>query len=77
MAFKDRVLNVVRKIKKGKFLTYKEVAKLAGNEKAYRVVGNILGNMFPSARAPEATQPRLGIRQSPSAGTSLGKQVLL
>ena len=75
MAFKDRVLNVVRKIKKGKFLTYKEVAKLAGNEKAYRVVGNILGNMFPSARAPEATQPRLGIRQSPSAGTSLGKQV--
>lgn len=42
MAFKDRVLNVVRKIKKGKFLTYKEVAKLAGNEKAYRAVGNIL-----------------------------------
>lgn len=33
---------VVKKIPKGKVLTYKEVARLAGNTKASRAVGNIL-----------------------------------
>lgn len=40
--FKEKVLEVVKKIKRGNFLTYKEVARLAGNEKAWRAVGNIL-----------------------------------
>lgn len=40
--FSKRVLEIVRSIKRGSFLTYKEVAKLAGNDKAVRVVGNIL-----------------------------------
>ena len=40
--FKLKVLEVVARISKGKVLTYKQVAKLAGNEKAIRVVGNIL-----------------------------------
>ena len=40
--FKDRVLEVVRKIPKGKTLTYKEVAVLAGRPRAWRAVGNIL-----------------------------------
>ena len=40
--FKEKVLKIVKKIPPGDFLTYKEVAKLAGNEKAYRVVANIL-----------------------------------
>jgi L-threonylcarbamoyladenylate synthase len=40
--FDKRVLDVVSKIKKGKFKTYKEVAELAGNKKAARAVGNIL-----------------------------------
>ncbi len=40
--FKEKVLDVVRKIPKGKTLTYKEVAKKAGNEKASRAVGNFM-----------------------------------
>jgi L-threonylcarbamoyladenylate synthase len=40
--FKEKVFKIVKKIPPGSFLTYKEVAKLAGNEKAYRVVANIL-----------------------------------
>jgi O-6-methylguanine DNA methyltransferase len=40
--FKEKVLDVVRKIPKGKVMTYKEVAKRAGNEKASRVVGNFM-----------------------------------
>jgi len=40
--FKEKVLKIVKNIKKGQVLTYKEVARLAGSEKAYRAVGNIL-----------------------------------
>jgi L-threonylcarbamoyladenylate synthase len=43
-SFKERVFRVVKKIKGGNFLTYKEVAKRAGNERAFRAVGNILKN---------------------------------
>ena len=41
-SFVDRVKLVVAKIPKGKALTYKEVAKLAGNEKAYRAVATAM-----------------------------------
>jgi len=40
--FKEKVLKIASKIPKGKTLTYKKVAKLSGNKKAYRAVGNIL-----------------------------------
>ncbi len=40
--FAEKVYRVVSKIPKGKTLTYKEVAKLAGSPRAYRAVGNIL-----------------------------------
>ena len=40
--FKEKVFAVVAKILKGKVLTYKEVAKLAGRPNAFRAVGNIL-----------------------------------
>jgi len=45
-SFKENVLKVVKKISKGQILTYKEVAKRAGNEKAYRAVGNILNKNY-------------------------------
>jgi len=41
-SFKEKVLEVVKKIPKGKVLTYKEVASKSGNEKAVRVVGSIM-----------------------------------
>ncbi len=40
--FKAKIYKIVSKIPKGKVLTYKEVARLAGRPKAYRAVGNIL-----------------------------------
>jgi len=45
-SFAEKVYDVVRKIPKGKVLTYKEVAKKAGSEKASRAVGNILHKNF-------------------------------
>jgi methylated-DNA-[protein]-cysteine S-methyltransferase len=44
--FTENVFKVVKKIPKGSVLTYKEVAKLAGNAKAYRAVGNILNTNY-------------------------------
>ncbi len=41
-SFRDRVLDITRHIPRGKTLTYKEVAKKAGNEKAARAVGAVL-----------------------------------
>lgn len=45
-SFTEKVFDVVKKIPKGKVLTYKEVAKKSGNEKASRAVGNILHKNF-------------------------------
>ena len=39
---------MVKKIPRGKVLTYKEVAKLAGRPKAFRAVGNILNKNLSS-----------------------------
>jgi O-6-methylguanine DNA methyltransferase len=40
--FTDKVNDVVRKIPRGKVLSYEQVAKKAGSPRAYRGVGNIL-----------------------------------
>ena len=44
--FKQKVHKVVRSIPKGSVLTYKEVAVLSGNPKAYRAVANIVATNF-------------------------------
>jgi methylated-DNA-[protein]-cysteine S-methyltransferase len=40
--FSDKVRDIVRKIPKGKTMTYKEVAARAGNPKAARAVGAVM-----------------------------------
>jgi len=40
--FQEKVFQVVKKIPRGKVLTYKEIAKLIGKPQAYRAVGNAL-----------------------------------
>lgn len=40
--FQKRVYQIVRRIPRGKVLSYKEVAELAGFPKAWRAVGNVL-----------------------------------
>jgi len=49
MTFKKRVLLVVKKIPRGKVLTYQNVARKAGFPRAYRAVGNILNKNFDPA----------------------------
>ena len=44
--FKEKVLDVVRNIPKGKTMTYKGVAIRAKSRNAYRAVGSILAKNF-------------------------------
>ncbi|HEY9583903.1 MAG TPA: MGMT family protein [Candidatus Paceibacterota bacterium] len=44
--FSQKVYDLVKKIPKGKTLTYKEVAKLSGRPLAFRAVGNILNKNY-------------------------------
>lgn len=45
-SFVEKVQDVVRKIPKGKTMTYKEVATKAGNPRAARAVGTIMSKNF-------------------------------
>jgi methylated-DNA-[protein]-cysteine S-methyltransferase len=40
--FREKVYNIVKKIPKGKTMTYKEVAEAVGHSGAYRAVGSVL-----------------------------------
>ncbi len=52
-SFKEKVYEIVRQIPKGKVMTYKGVAKLAGSPRAWRAVGNILNkNTDPNVFCP-------------------------
>ena len=44
--FKEKVQEIVKKIPKGKVLTYKQVAAKAGSSGASRAVGNIMKQNF-------------------------------
>jgi O-6-methylguanine DNA methyltransferase len=49
MTFTEKVHSVVRRILRGKTMTYLEVAKSAGNPRAFRAVGNILNKNYDPA----------------------------
>lgn len=44
--FSKKVIQIVSSLRRGEAITYKEVAKRAGNEKAARAVGNILNKYY-------------------------------
>ena len=50
-SFKNKVYSVVKEIRRGDTMSYKEVAEKAGYPKAWRVVGNVL-NKNKSTEVP-------------------------
>ena len=42
VSFQKKIYQIVRKIPKGKVLSYKDVARKAGRPRAWRAVGNVL-----------------------------------
>lgn len=51
-SFTEKVYAVVAKIPKGSVMTYAEVARRAGNPRAYRAVGNIMNKNPDTTRVP-------------------------
>jgi L-threonylcarbamoyladenylate synthase len=70
MSFKEKVFQILRKIRAGSFLSYKEVAKRSGSEKAHRVVANILKN------SPENVPCHRVIRNDNLVGGYMGREDL-
>lgn len=52
ISFQSRVYEVAAKIPKGKVMTYKMVAKLAGSPRAFRAVGNIFNKNPDTKKVP-------------------------
>ena len=76
--FQDKVYRVVRKIPKGKVLSYKKVAELAGFSRAWRAVGNILNknrnSEIPCHRVVKSDGQIGGYRKGTNKKTSLLKK---
>jgi methylated-DNA-[protein]-cysteine S-methyltransferase len=68
MTFRDKVFAVVKKIPRGKVLTYSEVARRAGSPRAYRAVGNIIG----TNRSPQIPCHRVVRTDGKIGGYSMG-----
>ena len=49
MTFKEKVYAIVRRIPRGKTMTYAGVARAAGSPRAFRAVGNILNKNYDPA----------------------------
>jgi len=59
ISFQRKVFEIVRKIPRGKILTYKTVAKLAGSPHAWRAVGNILRRSAELNRSHKNRNPKI------------------
>ena len=51
-SFTEKVYAVVARIPRGKTMTYKEVARRAGNPRASRAVGNVMHHNPDTAKVP-------------------------
>ncbi len=76
--FQKKVHEAVKKIPRGKVLSYKQVARLAGKPKAWRAVGNILNKnrdvKIPCHRVIKSYGKVGGYRYGPKRKTSLLKK---
>ena len=75
--FTEKVRDIVRKIPKGKTMTYKEVATKAGNPKAARGVGAIMRSNYNRDIPCHRVVKSDGSLGSYNRGGTLKKRVLL
>jgi len=76
-SFKQEVIRIVKSIPRGETLTYKEVARRAGNQKAARAVGNILNAHYKfciSHKSPTIPCHRVVRSDGNPGGYALGEK---
>ena len=78
ISFAEKVYTIVKKIPRGKIMTYKEVAKRVGSPLAWRAVGNILNKnknpKVPCHRVVRSDKRIGGYRDGTSQKISLLKK---
>jgi len=57
--FQNCVYEIVKRIPKGKVMTYKEVGQKAGGSRAWRAVGNILRHSAELSRSHKNKDPKI------------------
>ncbi len=78
LSFRDKVFAVVKKIPKGKVLTYKEVAKRVGSPRAFRAVGSILKTNFdPKIPCHRVVKSNGSLGNYNRGGTPAKRKILL
>jgi O-6-methylguanine DNA methyltransferase len=77
MTFAEKVRAIVKKIPKGKTMTYKEVAAKAGNSKAARAVGAIMRTNYDKSIPCHRVVRTDGGMGGYNRGGSLRKQDIL
>jgi O-6-methylguanine DNA methyltransferase len=75
--FAEKVRDVVRKIPKGKSMTYKQVAAKAGNPKAARAVGAVMRSNFDESIPCHRVVKSDGSLGSYNRGGTIRKRQLL
>jgi O-6-methylguanine DNA methyltransferase len=75
--FTEKVRDIVRKIPRGKTMTYKQVATKAGNPNAARGVGSIMRNNYDSEIPCHRVVKSDGSLGSYNRGGTLKKQAIL
>ncbi len=77
LTFTEKVKNIVRKIPKGKVLTYKQVAEKAGSPGASRAVGSIMkANFNPDIPCHRVIRTDGGMGGYNRGGIEKKKQIL-
>ena len=77
MTFSNKVRQVVRRIPKGKTMTYREVAAKAGNPKAARAVGAVMRANYDESIPCHRVVRSDGSFGEYNRGGTLRKQVIL
>ncbi len=77
MTFADKVRQIVKKIPKGKTMTYAEVARKAGNAKAARAVGAVMRANYDESIPCHRVVKSDGSLGNYNRGGSLKKQFIL
>jgi len=75
--FADKVRDVVKKIPKGKLMTYKEVAAKAGNPRAARAVGAVMRTNYDESIPCHRVVRSDGSLGNYNRGGTLKKQSIL
>ena len=76
-SFADKVRDIVRKIPKGKTMTYKQVATKAGNPKAARAVGAVMRtNYLPDVPCHRVVRSDGGMGDYNRGGASRKAEIL-